>query len=122
MAYKLGKPQPLTRRQRDAKARAELHPVAWQMRQLAELGAVEGTPRHWFQALNRRADERARSSGQWPTTPNQLGALFGELSEGLELLGVLLSFRRSNGVRLWRCESTRHAAYRRHFEATRRKS
>lgn len=108
-------PTPLTRRQREQKAKAESHPVAWCLRQIArEHGSVEGSSTRWLQLLNDHAPDHLKQS-----TANQLGVLFGELTDGLTFLGVVLSFRRSNGVRLWRCETAEIAAARRHFDTHR---
>lgn len=110
---------PLTRRQRERKAQAEAHPVAWVLRQLVpQSGILKGSSTRWLELLNDRAADHLKQSRAWPTTANQLGVLFGELSEGLQLLGVVLSFQRFNGVRLWRCETQETVVQRRHFEAT----
>lgn len=107
----------LTRRQR--KAQAEAHPIAWVLRQLvAQVGSVEGSSTQWLQLLNDRAADHLKQSRAWLTTASHLGVLFGELSEGLQLLGIILTFRCSNGVRLWRCETQEVAARRRHFAQT----
>ncbi len=108
-----------TRREKTHKARAELSPVAWQLRRVAaRCGRVEASAGQWLMELNRVAPDDAKASKDWPTTPNQLGRLFGELREGLALLGVEATFHRSNGARVWRVESVQHAARRRHFDAT----
>lgn len=107
-----------TRREKAHKARAELSPVAWLLRRAARLGTVEASAAAWLEWLNAKAPDDAKALEEWPSTPNQLGRLFGELREGLGFLGVEVSFRRSNGARLWRVESAEHAASRRHFEAT----
>lgn len=109
-----------TRREKHQIAAAQLHPVAWMIRRAArKAGSAEFGAAVWLQGLNRNATEAARGAKEWPKTPNQLGRLFGELSEGLALLGVEVTFRRSCGARLWRVESAEHAASRRHLEATR---
>lgn len=109
-----------TRRQKRQIAAVEAHPVAWMLRQAArKAGSAEFGAADWLQGLNNNATEAARGSKEWPKTPNQLGRLFGELSEGLALLGVEVTFRRSRGARLWRVESAEHAARRRHLESTR---
>jgi hypothetical protein len=109
-----------TRRQRQQQSQAEAHPVAWALRQIArEHGSVETTPSQWLQIINDQADDHARRLSAWPATPNQLGASFRELARGLELLGIFMSFRRSNGRRLWKLETVEHADARRHFHATR---
>lgn len=117
----------LARSERRQIAAAQLHPVAWLLRRAAaRFGCIEASANDWLLALNRNARDDAKASKDWPSTPNQLGRLFGELRGGLELLGVEVAFRRSNGARLWRVESKQHAkqreeeaARRRHFEATR---
>lgn len=109
-----------TRREKSQKARAELSRVAWLLRRVAaRFGCVEASASAWLEWINNKASDQARASKDFPTTPNQLGRTFGELREGLALLGVEVSFRRSNGARLWRVEAAQHAARPRHFEATR---
>ena len=112
----------MNQRQRLARNFAEVHPVAWLLRIAARrFASVEATPSQWLETLNRNATEQARASKDWPTTANQLGRTFGELREGLALLGVELSFRRtSKGGRLWRVETMQAGAARRHWQATRR--
>jgi hypothetical protein len=110
----------LTRRQREQKAKIEAQPVAWCLRQITrEHGSVEGSSTRWLELLNDHAPDHLKRSSAWPTTPNQTGVIFGELSEGLKLLGIVLSFRRSNGVRLWHCETAEIAMQRRHFDIQR---
>lgn len=110
---------PYTRREKTHKARAELSPVAWMLRRVAaRCGRVEASAGQWLLWLNRKAGDEAKASKDFPTTPNQLGRLFGELREGLALLGVEVTFCRSNGARVWRVESAKHAARRRYFAAT----
>ena len=118
----LGKLQTLlTRKQRQQKAEAELSAVAWVLRYqlVPQFGSLETSSTRWLELLNDHATDHLKQSCAWPTTANQLGQLFSALSEGLELLGVVLSFRRSNGVRLWRCETAEIAAKRRHCAANR---
>jgi hypothetical protein len=108
---------PLTRRQRQQKAEVEAHPVAWCLREIArEHGSVEESSTQFLQLLNDCTPDHLKQSRAWPTTANQTGVLFGELSEGLKLLGIVLNFRRSNGVRLWHCETAEIATQRRHFD------
>lgn len=110
----------MNRRQKRARNFAQAHAVAWMLRRAARwFGSAEASPTVWLEELNRNATEQARGSKEWPQNANQLGRIFGELREGLALLGVELSFRRaSGGGRLWRVESAQHAA-RRHRDATR---
>lgn len=115
-----------TRREKRQIVTTRAHPVAWLLRRAAaRFGCIETSANEWLLALNRNARDDAKASKDWPTTPNQLGRLFGELRGGLELLGVEVTFRRSNGARLWRVESLENrqkreaeAANRRHFEST----
>ncbi len=109
----------LTRRQKRQIAAAQLHPVAWQLRRwAARRGMIEASASEWLKWLVKRAPDEAKLSDSWPRTPNQLGRLLGEMREGLTLLDVEVSFRRSNGLRVWRVESVEHATARRHWEAT----
>ena len=109
----------MNRRQKRARNFAQAHPVAWMLRRAARwFGGAEASATDWLQELNRNATAQARASKDWPKSANQLGRIFGELCEGLELLGVELSFRRTAHGRLWRVESAQHAAKRRHWEAT----
>ncbi len=113
----------LTRRQREQRAQAQADPLAWAVRQVAsELAMAETSASGWLEALAERATEQARSAPEWPKCPEQLGRRFGELSEGLALLGVILSHRRSGSLgRLWRAETVAHCEKRRHFEAMQKK-
>lgn len=106
----------LTRGARDLRARTQADPLAWLVREVVrEMGTVEASSSVWLHELQRRADEQARQA--LPARPEQLGRRFSELSEGLELLGVILSSHRTGERgRFWRAETIAHREARRHLQ------
>ncbi len=89
---------------------ARAHPIAWMLRRVAvQAPSVYGPATLWLSQINETATAADRARDDWPQTPEQLARLFGELSEGLAALGVIVSRTRAKicGTihRVWRVES-----------------
>ena len=79
------------RRRKREIAIARAHPIAWMLRRAAaEAGSVYAPASGWLFHLTAAAPDDATSADDWPRTPNALSKVFGELSEGLAALGVIV--------------------------------
>lgn len=105
-----------TRRERDAKSRAELSDVAWQIREfIRQHGQGEMSATAWLEALNRQAPDVC-SDPEFPKYPALFSRRLQALKAGLSALNVEVSSTRSGARgRLIRIESADHAKARCHF-------
>jgi hypothetical protein len=98
------------RRQKRRINDARAHPIAWMLRRVvAQAESIHAPATVWLHQLNATAPSDARARDDWPQTPEQLAAIFADLSEGLAALGVIISRTRAmlcgKVYRVWRVES-----------------